>query len=248
MKISIITVAYNSAGTIGDTLQSVHSQDYPDIEHIIIDGRSTDGTLDIVRKFPKVARVVSEKDNGLYDAMNKGIKLASGEVIGILNSDDVYSGPTVISSVAALFANKNNDTVYGDLQYVQADDLNRVVRTWRSGHFKRSSFYYGWMPPHPAFFVRKTIYERVGLFNTSLRSASDYEMMLRILFKNNFNAAYLAEVLVKMRAGGISNASFRNRLVANREDRKAWKLNQLEPYFFTLYLKPLRKVLQFLIR
>lgn len=248
MKISIITVAYNSAKTIRDTLESVCTQDHKNIEHIVVDGKSTDNTLDIVQCFPHVAKLVSEQDKGLYDAMNKGIKLATGEVIGILNSDDMYANRQVLSKVAALFLNKNASTVYGDLQYVDASDVTKVLRTWRAGRFKRSDFYYGWMPPHPTFFVRKSIYDKVGLFDTSLRSASDYELILRILFRYGYKADYIPEIMVKMRAGGKSNASLRHRVLANREDRAAWKLNDLNPYFFTLYLKPLRKIFQFLIK
>lgn len=246
MKISIITVSFNSAATIRDTLQCIADQDYPDIEHIIIDGGSSDHTLEIVKTFPHVAKVISEKDNGLYDAMNKGIKAATGDVIGILNSDDVYAYNRVLSHVADLLTITEADTLYGDLQYVKADNLQKVVRTWRSGKCRPSAFYYGWMPPHPTFFVRKEVYDKVGFFTTDLRTAADYELMLRILLKHKFSTAYLPEVLVKMRAGGMSNASLRHRLNANKEDRQAWKLNELNPYFFTLYFKPLRKIFQFL--
>jgi glycosyltransferase involved in cell wall biosynthesis len=248
MKISIITATYNSAATVRDTLVSVSGQDHPGIEHIIIDGGSKDNTLDIVREFPHVARIVSEKDRGIYDAMNKGIGLATGDVVGILNSDDVYSDASVLSDVAKAFADPSVQAFYADLQYVFPDDLGRVQRTWRSGPFKRGSFYYGWMPPHPTFFVRREIYDRSGLFNLELRSAADYELMLRILVKMGISAFYLPRVIVKMRAGGVSNASLANRLRANREDRLAWKLNDLRPYFFTLYLKPLRKIHQFIIK
>ena len=248
MRISLITVTYNSAATIRDTLDSVLSQDYPDVEHIIIDGGSTDDTLKIIREFPHVARLISEKDDGLYDAMNKGIKIAGGDIIGILNSDDVYTQPDVLSKIASCFEDKDISASYGDLQVVQASDLGKIVRTWKSGKFKRSDFYFGWMPPHPTFFVRREVYNQVGLFNTSLHSASDYELMLRILFKNRIKAAYIPEILVKMRQGGLSNSSFRQRIHANKEDRIAWKLNELKPYFFTLYLKPLRKIFQFLIK
>lgn len=246
MKLSIITVSYNSAATIRDTLQCIADQNYPDIEHIIVDGASKDNTLEIVREFPHVAKLVSEKDNGLYDAMNKGIKIATGDVIGILNSDDIYAHNSVLNNVMRLFEIAGTDTIYGDLQYVEAGDLTKVVRTWESGKFKRSNFYYGWMPPHPAFFVRREVYDKAGLFTTILRSAADYELILRVLVKHNCSTAYLPEVLVKMRAGGLSNASLKHRLKANKEDREAWKLNGLNPYFFTLYFKPLRKIFQFL--
>ena len=248
MRISIITVSYNSAITIRDTLNCIASQDYPYIEHIIIDGQSSDETLEIVKEFPHVSKIISEKDRGLYDAMNKGIKAATGDVIGILNSDDVYAHSSVLSNVMRLFEIVETDSIYGDLQYVKADNITKVVRTWQSGKFKRSNFYYGWMPPHPTFFVRREVYDKTGLFTTSLRSAADYELMLRVLVKHSCSTAYLPEVLVKMRAGGLSNASLKHRMKANKEDRQAWKLNGLTPYFFTLYFKPLRKILQFLKR
>lgn len=248
MTISIITACYNSARTIRDTLTSVGQQDYLEIEHIIVDGRSTDETLGIVNQFPYIAKILSEKDTGIYDAMNKGIRLATGDVIAILNSDDVYANNHVLTKVMDLFADPKIDAVYGDLQYTKADDLNKISRTWRSGNFSRSKFYYGWMPPHPAFFIRKKIYNEIGSFNTSLRTSADYEFMLRALVKNNYKAAYLPEVLVKMRNGGASNASVKNRINANREDKQAWKLNGIKPYFFTIAMKPLRKVFQYLIK
>jgi glycosyltransferase involved in cell wall biosynthesis len=248
MKISIITATYNSAATVKDTLDCIRQQDHPDIEHILVDGGSTDQTTEIIKSFPHVAKWVSEEDKGIYDAMNKGIGLATGEVIGILNSDDVYTGPSVLSAVARAFADSAVRTAYADLQYVQADDLDKVLRTWKTGRFAKKNFYYGWMPPHPTFFVRKEVYDLAGLFNISLRSAADYEIMLRILLKHGVPAYYIPGVIVKMRTGGMSNASLWNRLRANKEDRLAWKLNGLRPYFFTLYLKPLRKIPQFLIK
>lgn len=248
MKLSIITATYNSAATVRDTLHSVGCQHHPAVEHIIVDGGSRDDTLGIVAGFPHVAKVVSGKDKGIYDAMNKGIGLATGEVIGILNSDDVYFDDQVLSDVAAAFADPGIMTVYGDLQYVDAADLQKVRRSWISGPFRPKNFYYGWMPPHPTFFVRRDVYERAGLFNLGLRSAADYELMLRILLKHAISAHYIPRILVKMRTGGMSNASLFNRLRANKEDRLAWKLNGLQPYFFTLYLKPLRKIHQFIIK
>lgn len=248
MKISIITATYNSAATVRDTLNAVRDQDHADIEHIIIDGMSTDDTLTIVSGFPHVARVVSEKDKGIYDAMNKGIGLATGDIIGILNSDDIYVDHTVLSAIAQIFTDPAVMTVYADLQYIDAGDANRIRRTWVAGPFKKKNFYYGWMPPHPTFFVRKEVYRQAGLFTTDLRSAADYELMLRILLKYGFTVRYLPRVIVKMRMGGMSNASLNNRLRANKEDRLAWKLNGLKPNLFTLYLKPLRKIHQFIIK
>jgi glycosyltransferase involved in cell wall biosynthesis len=246
MKISIITITFNSEKTIRDTLDCVRQQDYPSIEHIIIDGNSGDDTLKIVAEYSHIAKIVSEKDNGVYEAMNKGITLATGDVVGILNSDDIYANDSIVTKIAKEFENKNIDVVYADLQYVRHNNFNRIVRTWKTGRHHKKSFHYGWMPPHPTFFVRKQVYEKVGLFNTSLRSAADYEMMLRILLKHQLNSKYIPQVIVKMRTGGMSNSSLKNRLKANREDRLAWKLNGLRPYFFTLYAKPIRKIVQFL--
>lgn len=248
MKISIITATYNSAATVRATLECIRGQEHPDIEHIIMDGRSTDDTLAIAAGFPHIAKIISEKDAGIYDAMNKGIAIATGEVIGILNSDDIYPDAAVLSLIAQVFADPAVKTAYADLQYVQQHDLDKVIRTWRSGSFSKRNFYYGWMPPHPTFFVRKEVYDQVGLFDLSLRSAADYELMLRILVKYELPAHYIPRVLVKMRAGGMSNASLWNRLRANKEDRLAWKMNGLQPNFFTLYMKPLRKIPQFIIR
>lgn len=248
ITVSIITATFNSAGTVEETMRSVSEQDYPFIEHIIVDGQSQDQTLQIVNGFSHTALVVCEQDTGIYDAMNKGILASRGDIVGILNSDDIYSHREVISRVVKAFQDGNVQACYADLQYMQANDPSRVTRTWKSGNFQRDSFYWGWMPPHPTFFVRKSVYEQVGLFDTSLRSAADYEMMLRILVKNEMPASYIPEVIVRMRTGGISNSSLISRLRANMEDRKAWRMNGLRPYFFTLYLKPLRKITQFLIR
>lgn len=248
MKISVITATYNSGRTVGDTLKCVAAQTYAPVEHLVIDGGSKDDTLNIVNGFPHVAKVVSEKDKGIYDAMNKGVAHATGEVIGILNSDDVYTDEKVLQDVMTIFKDESIDACYADLQYVRADDLNKVVRTWRSGRFNARSFYWGWMPPHPTFFVRKRVYDQIGGFNLELRSAADYELMLRAFMKYKLNVQYLPRIIVKMRAGGESNASLRNRLRANGEDRKAWKINGLKPWFFTLYLKPARKLVQFFIK
>ncbi len=248
MMISIITATYNSASTVRDTLNCIARQEYPHIEHIIIDGLSSDDTLKIVQEFPHVSKLISEKDKGIYDAMNKGVRLATGEVVGILNSDDFYHHPAVLAKVMEVFHDPAVDAVYGDLQYVAHDNVEKVTRTWRTGRFNKKYFYYGWMPPHPAFFVRRKIYEQVGLFNTDLRTSADYELMLRMLVKYNVSVQYIPEVLVKMRVGGVSNASLQNRIRANREDRLAWRINELKPYFFTTWLKPARKIIQFIIR
>jgi glycosyltransferase involved in cell wall biosynthesis len=248
MKISIITATFNSAATITDTMRSIAEQDHDNIEHLIVDGGSADNTVALVQAFPHVTKLVSEKDNGIYDAMNKGIKLATGDIIGILNSDDIYTHDQVLSKVSTAFADESVDAVYGDLQYVDAQNTGRVIRTWKAGKYRPRLFYYGWMPPHPTFFVRRKVYAQAGVFNLSLRSSADYELMLRILLRHNMKPAYLPEILVKMRTGGQSNATLKNRLRANREDRMAWELNGLKPYFFTMYLKPIRKLSQFIIK
>jgi glycosyltransferase involved in cell wall biosynthesis len=245
-KISIITVSFNSAQTIGDTLKSVAAQSHPNIEHIIVDGASTDQTMKIVADFPHVAKSISEADEGIYFAMNKGLAMASGDVIGILNADDLYADNEVIAKVAAVFEDPAVDATYADLVFVDREDVSKVVRTWKSGSFKRSSMYNGWMPPHPTFFVRRSVYEKYGHFNTILRSAADYELMLRFLLKHEINLSYIPQTIINMRQGGKSTASISNRIKANMEDRKAWRMNGLKPHLFTLILKPLRKIKQFI--
>jgi glycosyltransferase len=192
--------------------------------------------------------VVSEPDNGTYYAMNKGLQHCTGDLICFLNSDDCYTRNDAISLVVGIQEAEKADVVYGDLQFVGRKNTDKVVRTWRSGAYNRTNIYYGWMPPHPTFFACKSVYDTVGLFNTDFRNAADYDMMLRILLKHQMHAVYLPYILVKMRVGGLSNKSLRNRLRANREDYSAWLLNGLEPAFLTRYLKPLRKIPQFFRR
>lgn len=276
MNISIITAVYNGAATIADCLESVCRQSHA-AEHIIIDGGSTDGTLALLERYrPGVARLVSDPDNGIYDAMNKGIALATGDVIGILNADDFYADERVLARVAAVFADPEVEACYGDLVYLKenlrsvesgvatveseqqvAESDSKVKpqnskltlhRYWQAGSYRPRSFYWGWMPPHPTFFVRRRIYEKYGTFNLDLGSAADYELMLRLLLKHDITTAYIPEVLVKMRAGGVSNASLANRLKANLMDRLAWEVNGLKPYPWTLICKPLRKLPQYLFR
>jgi len=245
--VSIITPTYNSAATLRDTLDSVRRQDYPALEHIIVDGGSTDGTLALTSDFDDRLQVLSEPDRGLYDAINKGLRLAKGDIVGVLNSDDFYSHNAVISRIVALMNRHNADSAYGDLCYVAAADTRRIVRYWRSGAYRPGKFLYGWMPPHPTFFVRKNVYEELGGFDPALNIAADYELMLRFLYRHGLKTAYLPEVLVHMRTGGVSNASWRHRLRANLEDRDAWRRNGLQPYFFTTWLKPLRKIPQYFL-
>ncbi|MFM1772622.1 MAG: hypothetical protein RLZZ71_1764 [Bacteroidota bacterium] len=255
MKVSLITVSYNSAKTIVDTIHSVLNQTYENIEYIVVDGNSSDGTIEIVKQFLNstkgasqgvVTKFLCERDKGIYDAMNKGLALATGDIIGVLNSDDFYCSNTVIEQVVAAFQKEDAQCLYGDLNYVDPTDTYKIVRKWRSGDFKRENFLKGWMPPHPTFFVRKSCYEKFGTFNTQFKSAADYELMLRFLYKESCSAIHLPVVMIHMRAGGISNVSLKNRIRANREDRLAWKINGLKPKWFTLLRKPLSKLIQYL--
>ncbi|MER2998323.1 glycosyltransferase family 2 protein [Pontibacter populi] len=247
MKVSIITIVYNNRETIADAVASVLEQTYPDIEYIVVDGLSTDGTIEILNQYgDKISRFVSEKDGGLYDAINKGIKLATGDVIGFLHSDDIFYSPNSIALVAEAFEAKNTDSVYGDLLYVQRANTEKVVRNWVSGDYNRQSFLYGWMPPHPTFYVKREVYQRLGLYNTEFKSAADYELMLRYLYKHQITTTYIPEKLVKMRVGGKSNVTLKNRMRANQEDYNAWRINGLNPPFYTRFLKPLRKLVQFI--
>jgi glycosyltransferase involved in cell wall biosynthesis len=247
LKISIITTTYNSASTIEQTIQSVLKQSYTHIEYIIVDGVSTDGTLDILNKYKsQISKIVSEKDKGIYDALNKGIDLATGDIIGLLHSDDFYISSGVIENVANSFNQNKCDALYADLYYVDKDDTDKIKRKWHSGNYSEGAFLNGWMPPHPTFFVKKEIYKKYGAFDLQFTSAADYELMLRLIHKYKIKLAYLDEFIVKMRVGGKSNVTVKNRVTANLEDRKAWEVNGLKPRFYTLTLKPLRKIFQFL--
>lgn len=247
MKVSIITVVYNGAEFIRDCIESILNQTYSDIEYIIIDGKSTDGTVAIIQSYgTKIARFISEPDKGLYDAMNKGIGLATGEVIGLLNADDFYRHTRVIENMVATFERTGSDAVYGDMLYVERTNPKKLKRYWRSGWYNKNAFLWGWMPGHLSFFAKRWLYEKYGTFRLDMKSAADYELLLRFIHKNKAKLAYMDEVTIVMRAGGISNSSLQNRLRANREDRLAWQLNDLTPYFFTFWLKPLRKVKQYI--
>ena len=248
-KITIITVAYNSANTIRDTINSITNQDYKNIEYIIIDGGSNDGTIDIIKEFPDtVDYYISEKDKGIYDAMNKGIIAATGDIIGILNSDDFYPNNFILSNVAKSFYQEQCDAVYGDLVYVHMQDTSRIVRYWQAGTYTTAKLKNGWMLPHPTFFVKSSIYNRFGLYSTELKQAADYKMILKLLYKHNISASYIPMILVKMRMGGASNVSLRQRLRANKEDGLAWTKNQLKRPLFVRIKKPLQKVRQFFIK
>lgn len=244
MKISIVTVSYNSSLTISSTIESVLSQKNIDLEYIIVDGASKDGTVDIIRQYTdknSCIKLLSEKDNGIYDAMNKGIGLATGEVIGILNSDDCYAGDDVLEEIVKTFCEDNTlESCYGNLVYVKN---YKPYRYWKSGEPR--SFKNGWMPPHPAFFVRKTVYEKYGVFRLDCGTAADYELMLRFLEKYKISSKWVNKVITHMTAGGASNSGFTSRINAHKNDEMAWDINKLERNMFTLYLKKIRKIPQF---
>jgi len=224
MKVSVITVCFNAASTIRDTIESVLSQDYPHIEYIIIDGASTDDTVEIVSSYrERISRFISEPDKGIYDAMNKGIKLAEGDIVAILNADDFYVNSKVISKVVEAFKNSKADIVYGDIVIVDPKDTNKVIRYWKAGKYRPGSFKWGWHPPHPAFFVRREVYEEYGAFDLEFKVAADFELMARFMERYRLKSFYLPEVLVKMRSGGNSTRNIWNILVANWECYNALK-------------------------
>jgi glycosyltransferase involved in cell wall biosynthesis len=228
MKISVITVSYNAAATIKKALDSVARQSYGDIEHIIVDGASGDGTVELIRQYgARASKFVSEPDAGIYHAMNKGLGLAAGDVIGFLNADDFYATEHVLAKVAQTFRDPAVEACYGDLCYVQREDVSTVVRYWKSSPFEERSFEKGWCPPHPTFFVRRQVYERLGGFDLSYRIAADVELMMRFLERGKIKAHYLPEVLVMMRMGGMTNRSIKNIIVQNREILRALRSHGL---------------------
>lgn len=237
MEVSIITAVLNGADTIQDCIKSVSGQSYTNIEHIIIDGGSTDGTLEVLKKYEdNIAKIISESDNGIYDAINKGIRRATGEVIGILHSDDFYADSYVIEGVVRQLKEKKTDSCYGDLVYVDKNNTNKVIRYWKSSQYKHGSFKYGWHPPHPTFFVRKEIYDKYGGFDTNFEVSADFELMLRFLEKYKITTMYLPEPLIKMRIGGESNKSIKNIIKGNINCYRAFKKNNLEvPIFYPFY-------------
>lgn len=248
MKISIITAVFNGRDTIEHALDTVAAQDYPQVEHIVVDGGSTDGTLALLERHRNSIDVlVSEKDEGIYDALNKGIRIACGDVVGFLHADDSFADEKVLSRIAAALADPRVDAVYGDLVYVSKSDAARVIRHWRAGPFSRERLGWGWMPPHPTFYARRRVYERLGAFDKRHRIAADYDCMLRFLGPGGICAAYIPEVLVRMRVGGASNRSLLNILRKSREDYRALKDNRVGG-LGALVFKNLGKVGQFFLR
>ena len=248
MKFSVITAVYNNENTIKDAIESVLSQTHNDIEYIVIDGGSNDSTCNIIEQYKEQIDVyISEKDNGIYDALNKGIANATGEVICFLHSDDIYSNNDILKKANAIFEKEDTDSIYGDLIYVKKDNINNTVRYWKSGLFTPKKLKYGWMPPHPTFFVKRKIYEKHGNFDTSFRISADYDTVLRFLSVHKIKTTYLSEVLIKMRLGGASNKSLKNLKNKTLEDIKALKKNNTGGLSTIIY-KNISKIPQFLKR
>lgn len=247
MKISIITIVYNNERTIEEAINSVLSQLYYDVEYIVIDGKSIDNTISLVRKYQdKIALIISESDEGIYDAMNKGIQLATGDVIAILNSDDLYQDINVISDVMMEFEKDPElDILYGNLVYVKSENTSKVIRQWKSSTYYDNFFENGNVPPHPALFVKRNVYEKAGVFNLEYKLAADYEFMLRVFKKHSFKTKYINRLMVRMRLGGATNKSISNIINGNREILKSWKANNLQAPFYLMPVRLFKRLIQF---
>ncbi len=246
MKISLITCCYNSAQTLPATLDSVRTQTLQDFEYIVVDGASADNTKAIIEQNADIiTNWVSEPDKGIYDAMNKGIGLATGDVIGFLHSDDLFFSSNSLELVSKTFADHSCDACYADLLYVDREDSSKVIRTWKSKPYDPGLFHKGWMPAHPTFYLRAEHYREFGGYDISFQISADYELMMRMLLRHGIEAHYIPETLIRMRVGGESNVSLANRWKANQEDARAWKVNGMKPGTLTRWQKPLSKIKQF---
>lgn len=243
MKISIITTTFNSALTIKDCITSVNNQDYDNIEHIIIDGSSDDNTLDIINSLPnRISKIISEPDEGIYDAMNKGIKIATGDIVGILNSDDFLTSIDVITKIANAFNTNSIDAVYGDIRFVNPHNIDKIVRYYSSRWFSPFLFRFGFMPPHPSFYTRKECYEKFGLYKTDYTIASDFELLIRFLNVNQLKTHYINSCFVTMRTGGYSTRNLRSKLTINVEIIRGCRENGIYTNMILLSLKYLFKI------
>ena len=246
MQISIITATYNSEKTLFDTLLSLEKQTHPDIEYIVVDGASKDNTIKLIKSnCTKVSKIISEPDKGIYDALNKGIQAASGDVIGFLHSDDLFAYDDAIADIAKTFESSGCDAVYGDLEYVAQNDTTKRIRLWKSGSFSRLKMKLGWMPPHPSFYMKRDCYGQFGCFSLDYRISADYDSLLRYILKQRISIAYLPQVLVKMRVGGISNRSLSSMVNKSMEDIRVMKQNGIF-WPIALAYKNLSKLPQFI--
>ncbi|PSU32588.1 glycosyltransferase family 2 protein [Photobacterium phosphoreum] len=246
MKVSIITATYNSSKTIIDTLKSLEEQTYSNIEYIIIDGASKDNTLDVIKNnCSRVSTIISEPDNGIYDALNKGINTATGDIVGFLHSDDLFAYPEAIEDIVKSMSENKTDAIYADLQYVDKDNIDSIVRYWRSGEYNINKVKDGWMPPHPTFYMKRECYQQFGLFDLKFKISADYDSLLRYLYLNNISMSYLPKVTIKMRVGGASNRDMKNIILKTTEDITALKNSQI-PWFQALANKNLSKISQFI--
>lgn len=249
MKISIITATFNSAASISDCIKSVNNQTYENIEHIIIDGASKDNTLEIIQSLPnRVIRIISESDSGIYEAMNKGIQISTGNIIGILNSDDFYASNDIIEKIMNIFENRCCDSIYGNLDFVASNNVLRVIRHWKSSPFIVESFKKGWHPPHPTFFVKRKIYEDYGIFDISMKISADFELMLRLLEVHRISTLYLDQTIIKMRYGGVSTTSLLGIIQGNLNVLRAFKKNKINVSPFYTLFRFLSKANQFFQR
>jgi glycosyltransferase involved in cell wall biosynthesis len=245
IKISLITVTFNAESTIERCIRSVINQTYKNIEYIIIDGVSTDKTVEVINKYKNyIHYFLSEPDKGMYDAMNKGIGAATGNVIGMINADDYFADERVLQDIAEAFMTQEAPVVYGDIDYVDASD--KIIRKWRSGSYTHGMFNRGWMPPHPTFYCKRELFDNLGLYSLDYGTAADYELMLRFMHQNRIPAYYLKKVMVKMKIGGASNKNINNRVKGIVNDFGAMKKNGISTPLFTILLKPVRKIWQFL--
>ena len=242
MKLSVITICYNSQNSIKNTIESVENQTTNEFEYIIIDGGSTDGTLDIIKKHNSVDKIISEPDNGIYEAFNKGIKNASGEIIGVLNSDDTFYDENSLKTIADAFDDET-ECVFADLIYTNYK--NEIKRIWKGSPFKRDLFKKGWMPAHQTFYCRKSVYEKYGLFDESYKIAGDFELMLRFLEKRNIKSKYIPKTLVNMKIGGVSNRSIKSKIDILKEEFRAFKQNNISVNKFSYILHKAKKIKEF---
>jgi glycosyltransferase involved in cell wall biosynthesis len=246
MKVSIITTTYHSAATLRDTMESVKAQDHPDIEHILVDGRSTDATVPLIKSYPHVAKYVSEEDQGLYDAINKGIRMSTGDIVGILNSDDFFPDSTVISSIVNAFEKEGVDAVYGDIAFVKPENIRKIVRYYSSRKFHPGKFAKGYMPAHPSFYAKRSCFEKLGLYQLDYKIAADFELLMRFFMNKNIRTSYLNKVIVYMRTGGVSNKNVLSRYTLNKEIIKACRENGVKTNMLRVSLKYLSKVFEYI--